>query len=91
MATVVPVVVLSQALPADGRFYLFHRRSLEEITEGWKHLAGSGTFGEVFKGRLPAQYGGSQVAVKLFKKQNGWGELSFDAEKELEIVRRTQI
>ena len=54
----------SEALPRDGCFYVFDQKQLDGITEGWAHEKGSGSFGVVYKGWLPQEYGGMAVAVK---------------------------
>ena len=77
----------SQELPQDGCFWLLDSRQLERIALGWQYRAGSGSFGVVYKGRLPDEYGGVYVAVKWLKKQNLDGVLSADAQREIDISR----
>ena len=43
-------------------------------------MVGEGVFGDVFKARLPAEYGGGEVAVKLSKQQRRVSKLNADAE-----------
>ena len=59
---------------------MFRGYQLEEMTEGWKYLVGRGGFGEVFKGRLPVEYGEGRVAVKRSRQQNEGNKLRIDTE-----------
>ena len=52
---------------------------------------GRGGFGEVFKGRLPFEYGKRRVAVKRCRQQNDVDKLRADTEQELRIARMTLV
>ena len=69
-----------QARPMDGCYYIFDAGQLAHMTSGWAHQISSGGFGVVYKGWLPAEYGGEGVAVKWLKHQNSEGKLSRDAQ-----------
>ena len=77
----------SSPLPRDGCFWLLNARLLERITQGWQREAGSGSFGQVYRGRMPEEYGGAPVAVIWLKNQSAAGKLSADARQEISISR----
>ena len=43
-------------------------------------MVGRGGFGQVFKGRLPVEYGEGKVAVKRSRQQNDGNKLPADSE-----------